>query len=125
MFLQAIFSTIFFSILQRRTRIYLRRFFLLSRMIKPFFQICKEDPVYLRSFFMLRRIIKIFISSILQNRLRIFKTSFLLGTIIFIFSILYVYLRSLFNMKIFSQSYKSGGCEIKFFNFLWLILDNY
>ena len=28
-------------------------------------------------------------------------------------------------MKIFSQSYKSGGCEMEFFNFLWLILDNY
>ena len=29
------------------------------------------------------------------------------------------------NMKILSQSYKSGGCEMEFFNFLWLILDNY
>ena len=75
----------FFSILQRRPRIF-KEFFMLGRIIKIFFfQFRKEDPVYPRSFFLLGRIKKRFISSILQRRPRIFKefyylrSSFILG----------------------------------------------
>ena len=60
----------FFSILQRRPRIF-KEFFMLGRIIKIFFfQFRKEDPVYLRSFLMLGIMIKKI--SILQRRPSIF-----------------------------------------------------
>ena len=54
-------------------------FYFLSRIIKPFFQFCREDPVIKGAFFILSRITKIFIFSILQTTPSIFKELFLLG----------------------------------------------
>ena len=72
MFLRVIYNS-FFSILQRRPRIFKEVFF------------CLVEQRYLMTFFMLGRIMKIFISSFLQRRPMIFKESFLLGRIVRIF----------------------------------------